>query len=363
LPQNKDIPLMTSKPPSEARALLLPFDGVEPRFAGPPKFLGGGCSVLGKVEVGAGAVIAAGAVLRGDGHYVRAGDGFSIGQNGTVHIVHDVYPAIIGPRTAIGRNAVVHACTVGSDCVIGDNAVILDGSIVEDNVLVEDGSTVFPKSKLASGFIYAGSPAKQVRTLTPEERGERALRLREAAAAAPALAASAGSQTGAADSAFIARTASLAGRIALGDRSSVFFGCAFDAGHHEIDVGENTNIQDNTRIICSSGAALIGPNVTVGHNVLIHDSRIGGRSLIGIGATVASGTIVEEEVLLAAGAVTLAGQTLESGWLWGGRPARPLARLDNAKRAMMAAIIEHYCAYAQAYKRAQEALVSADPRR
>jgi gamma-carbonic anhydrase len=351
---------MTSKPPSEARPLLLPFDGVEPRFAAPPKHLGGGCSVLGRVEIGAGAIVASGAVLRGDGHFVRAGDGFSIGQNGTVHIVHDVYPAIIGDRTAAGRDAVVHACTVGSDCVIEDNAVILDGSVVEDNVLIEEGSTVFPKSKLASGFIYAGSPAKPVRALMPEEREERAQRLRKAAISAPALAGSTGPYVSAAHSAFVAKTASLAGRIALRDRSSVFFGCAFDAGHHEIVVGENSNIQDNTRIFCSSAGVEISRDVTVGHNVLIHDCRIGERSLIGIGATVASGTIIEEEVLLAAGAVTLAGQTLESGWVWGGRPARPLTGLDDAKRAMMTMIIEHYRAYAQAYKRAQEELASAN---
>jgi carbonic anhydrase/acetyltransferase-like protein (isoleucine patch superfamily) len=351
---------MTSKPLSEARPLFLPFDGVEPRFAASPRFLGGGSSVLGKVEAGAGAVIASGAVLRGDGHFVRAGDGFSIGQNGTVHIVHDIYPAIIGHRTAVGRNAVVHACTVGSDCVIEDNAVILDGSIVEDGVLIEDGATVFPKSKLASGFIYAGSPAKPVRALVPGEREERAQRLRQAAIKAPPFAASIGPQVSAAHSAFIAKTASLAGRVALGDRSSVFFGCAFDAGQYEIAVGENTNIQDNTRILCMSEGAEIGRDVTVGHNVLIHDCRIGERSLVGIGATVASGTIIEEEVLLAAGAVTLAGQTLESGWLWGGRPARPLTRLDDAKRTMMATIIEHYCSYAQAYKHAQEAVPSGD---
>jgi carbonic anhydrase/acetyltransferase-like protein (isoleucine patch superfamily) len=351
---------MTSKPLSEVSPLLLPFDGVEPRFAAPPKLLGGGCSVLGKVELGAGAIIACGAVLRGDGHFVRIGDGFSIGQSGTVHIAHDVYPAIIGNRTAVGRNAVVHACTVGSDCVIEDNAVILDGSVVEDGVLVEEGSTVFPKSKLASGFIYAGSPVKPVRALRPEEREKRAQRLRQAAVNAAALAASTGPHISASHSAFIAKTASLAGRIALQDRSSVFFGCAFDAGAYEIAAGENTNIQDNTRILCSSGGTGIGRDVTVGHNVLIHDCRIGERSLIGIGATVASGTIVEEEVLLAAGAVTLAGQTLESGWVWGGRPARPLSRLDDAKREMFTTIIEHYCGYAQAYKRAQEELASAD---
>jgi carbonic anhydrase/acetyltransferase-like protein (isoleucine patch superfamily) len=351
---------MTSKPHFEAHPLLLPFDGVEPRFATPPKHLGGGCSVLGKVEIGGGAIIAAGAVLRGDGHFVRAGDGFSIGQNGTVHITHDVYPAIIGHRTAVGRNAVVHACTVGSDCVIEDNAVILDGSVVEDGVLIEAGSTVFPKSKLASGLIYAGSPAKPVRALMPEERGERAQRLRQAAISAPAFAASTGSQVETASSAFIANTASLAGRIVLRDRSSVFFGCTLDAGDYEITIGENTNIQDNTRILCSSGGTEIARNVTIGHNVLIHDCRIGERSLIGIGATVASGSIIEEEVLLAAGAVTLAGQTLESGWLWGGRPARPLTRLDEDKRAMFATIIDHYCSYAQAYKHAQEERGSAD---
>jgi carbonic anhydrase/acetyltransferase-like protein (isoleucine patch superfamily) len=252
----------------------------------------------------------------------------------------------------------VHACTVGSDCAIEDNAVILDGSIVEDGVLIEEGSTVFPKLKLASGFIYAGSPAKPVRALMPKEREERAQRLRQAAASAPALAVSTSPHVSAAPSVFIAKTASLAGRIALGNGASVFFGCALDAGQYEIAVGENTNVQDNTRIFCSSGPIEIGPDVTIGHNVLIHDCRIGTRSLIGIGATVASGAAVGEEVLLAAGAVTLPGQTLESGWVWGGRPAEPLARLDDAKRAMMATIIEHYCNYAQAYKRAQDELAS-----
>jgi gamma-carbonic anhydrase len=352
---------MTFKLLSEAGPLLLPFDGVKPRFASPPEHLGGGCSVLGKVEVGAGANIASGAVLRGDGHFVRIGDGFSVGQNATVHIVHDVYPAIIGNRTAVGSNAVVHACTVGGDCVIEDNAVILDGSLVEDGVLIEASATVFPKSKLASGFIYAGSPAKPVRALPPQEREERAWRLREAAARAPALTAGTGPQVSAAGSVFIAKTASLAGRIALANGASVFFGCAFDAGPHGIAVGQNTNIQDNTRIVCSSEGVEIGPDVTVGHNVLIQDCRIGQRSLIGIGATIASGTVIEAEVLLAAGAVTLPGQTLESGWLWGGRPARPLTRLGHAKRTMMAEIIVHYCSYAQAYKRAQDALASADP--
>jgi carbonic anhydrase/acetyltransferase-like protein (isoleucine patch superfamily) len=61
-------------------------------------------------------------------------------------------------------------------------------------------------------------------------------------------------------------------------------------------------------------------------------------------------------VLLAAGSTTVEGQRLESGWLWAGRPARPLSRLDDAKRAMMAVIIEQYCGYADDFRRLQSSL-------
>jgi carbonic anhydrase/acetyltransferase-like protein (isoleucine patch superfamily) len=156
--------------------------------------------------------------------------------------------------------------------------------------------------------------------------------------------------------AFVASTARLSGLIELQDRASIFFGCDFDAGEFRIVIGERSNIQDNTRIACEAGETVIGRDTTLGHNVRLSSCRIGERALIGIGAVLAAGTIVEDEVMLAAGAVTLPGQTLESGWLWGGRPARPLARLDDAKRGVMRTIIGHYCVYAEAYARAQEAI-------
>ncbi len=331
--------------------LISPFDEIEPRFGDGVRILGPGASVLGKVEMGANAMIAGCAVIRGDGNFVRTGSDFFIGETSTVHIAQDLYPTIIGDRVTVGRNAVVHACSVGSDCVIGDNAVILDGSVLEDGALIEADSTVFPKSKLAGGFIYAGTPAKPVRVLTREEREARAQALRQAPASAfPAPKAA---TILAPETAFIAKTARLSGQIELGDRASVFFGCDFDAGAFRIVIGERTNIQDNTRIACEAGDTVIGPDTTLGHNVRLASCRIGERALIGIGTVVAAGTIIEDEVMLAAGAVTLPGQRLESGWLWGGRPARPLSRLDDAKRDVMRTIIGHYCDYAEAYARAQ----------
>ena len=335
--------------------LILPFDGIEPRLGDGTRFLGPGASVLGKVEAGPDTLIAGSAAIRADGHFVRIGEGCFFGEASTVHIAQDLYPTIIGDRVTVGRGAVVHACTVGSDCVIEDNVVILDGSVVEDGVLIEAGSTVFPKSKLDGGFVYAGTPAKAVRAVTPQEREERGLRLRQAPATLAFLGRQAAEVTAPA-TAFIARTARLSGRIELADRASVFFGCDFDAGEFRIRIGERTNIQDNTCIRCEAGETVIGRDTTLGHNVRLSSCSIGERALIGIGAVVAAGVAVEDDVMLAAGAVTLPGQRLESGWLWGGRPARALSRMNEAKRHVMQMIIGHYCGYAEAYARAQEGL-------
>lgn len=334
---------------------VLPYEGVEPRFATQPLLAGPGSSVLGKVQIGARARLGPLAVIRADGHYVRIGDDFCLGKDATVHIAHEVYPTVIGDRVAVGQNAVVHACTVGSDCVIEANAVVLDGSMVEDRVVIEAGSVVYPRSTLKSGFVYAGSPAKPVHELSADELKRRDARLREELAAS-LLAPSPGALREADSSYrqnFIARTASLRGRIDLKARSSVFFSCVLDAGQGTIIVGDNSNIQDNTRIRCEAEGVVIGRDTTIGHNVDIRDCRIGERCLIGIGSSLASGTIVGDEVLLAAGSTTTEGQHLEGGWLWAGRPARPLSKIDDAKREMMRLIIEQYCGYADDFRELQ----------
>jgi carbonic anhydrase/acetyltransferase-like protein (isoleucine patch superfamily) len=155
---------------------------------------------------------------------------------------------------------------------------------------------------------------------------------------------------------FVAATAILSGRIAAAEKSSIWFGCEFYAGEGAIEIGRHTNIQDNTIIRCRPGESfVIGADCTIGHNVTLADCRIGARSLIGIGSVVAAGTIVEDDVFLAAGARTAEGQVLEAGWLYGKRPAQKLAPLDEAKREMMARTVEHYCGYAAAFAAAQRA--------
>ena len=101
------------------------------------------------------------------------------------------------------------------------------------------------------------------------------------------------------------------------------------------------------------GETVIGQAVTVGHNVEMGAVTVGDRTLIGMGARLADGARVEGDVMLAAGSTVEGGQVLESGWLWGGRPARAMSRLDEARRAGMRENVEQYCGYARTFRALQ----------
>jgi carbonic anhydrase/acetyltransferase-like protein (isoleucine patch superfamily) len=335
---------------SQSTPHTLPYAGVTPSFASRPVYAGVAAAVLGRVTIGRNAWLGAFGVIRADGHFVRVGDDFHLGSRSTLHINHEIFPCIVGDRVSVGRNACVHACTVGSDVVVGDGVVILDGATVEDNVVLEPGSTVFPNKTVPGGFVFAGSPAKPLRPLAAGEVAElrtKMARDREAGTVTlPCSAIAAASQLH--PSAFIASTAAVKGRLLAAEASSIWYSNDFDAGDAAISIGARTNVQDNTTIRCSTSQGVsIGHDSTVGHNVTLEDCTIGDRSLIGIGSVVAKGTVVEDRVLLAAAARTVPGQVLESGWMYGGSPARQLSRLDEGKHALIDIIIGQYCQYAR----------------
>lgn len=339
-----------------AAPLVLSYAGTPPMLGDGPRYCGTQVSLAGRIAIGADPWFGSRAAVRGDGHVVRIGDDFRIGSGSTVHISHDLYPVMIGNRVTAGDNVVLHACTVDDDCVIEQGTIVLDGSLIESGVLVEAESTIFPRSVLKSGWVYSGSPAVAVRKL---EEGE--LEVRRAAVSEAIFTSIWGSDTpprpqkvqfGA--QVFIAETATLRGKIRLGSVSGIFFGCVLDGGNAAIEIGSDCNIQDNAVMDAAEGAIALADRVTIGHNVQMKSCSVGSDTLIGIGSRLAPGTIVEENVLLAAGSITERGQRLERGWLWGGRPARKLMRLDDRKRRMLAATIEHYRTYGRIFAAAQQ---------
>ncbi|KAK2392547.1 Gamma carbonic anhydrase 2, mitochondrial [Trifolium repens] len=130
--------------------------------------------VIGDVEIGKGSSIWYGSVLRGDVNSIRIGSGTNIQDNSLVHVAKSnlsgkVLPTIIGDNVTVGHSAVIHGCTVEDAAFVGMGAILLDGVVVEKNAMVAAGSLVRQNTKIPSGEVWAGNPAKFLRKLTDEE--------------------------------------------------------------------------------------------------------------------------------------------------------------------------------------------------
>lgn len=328
------------------RAVIAAYAGTDPQIAKPIAFAGEGAAVLGRATLGRNAWLGAFSVIRADGHYVSIGDDFHLGDHATVHIAHDVYPTHVGDRVTAGTGAVIHACTVGNDCVVEDGAIILDGSEVGPGAIISAGSVVFPRSRLDGGWRYAGSPAKPVAPATADELEAAHLAIRDGARNAGPADPPANRKL----DCFVAPSAVLSGSIQVGEGVGIWYGCDLSAGRHRIEIGAGTNVQDNSRIVCEGADVTLAPDVTVGHNVTLVDCRVEANSLVGIGSFIAAGTIVESDVLVAAGTETEPGQRLTSGKIWAGRPARPIGPMDERKRTMLAQTLPTYRDYAARFR-------------
>lgn len=334
------------------RPIVLAYAGISPAYDASSSELAPGAALLGRATLGRNARLGLRSVIRADGHDVAIGENFHLGAHGTVHIAHDVLGTTIGSNVTAGDGAVIHACEVADDCFVGAGTVILDGSRIGRGAAFAPGTIVFPRSELEGGFLYEGMPAKPVRRLEPGELERlhaecHASCSHDAIDAWPDRPRSEGHV-------FVAANARIRGAVVCGGANGIWYGCDLDAGSHAIEVGANTNIQDNTTISAQGKRVAIGRDSTIGHNVTMVDCTVGDRSLVGIGAVVAAGTRIGDDVLLAAGATTQEGQVLEDGSFYGGRPARRLGDIGDAKKALIAGTWPTYCDYAKNFDRAQQ---------
>jgi carbonic anhydrase/acetyltransferase-like protein (isoleucine patch superfamily) len=344
--------------------LILPYEGVWPHLQGPLAHAEPASAILGRVTLGPGAVLQACATLRGDGHVIHTGAELFMGRHATVHIAHALYGTSIGARVSVGRNTVVHACTVADDCVVQDDVAILDGASVGAGSVVAAGSVVFARAVLPAGHWCAGVPAVPVRPIGLDELRAAHAAVRTATAPSTPAAASAVVAPVAHASVYLAATARCSARLHLAHGASLWFGCVVLAQDPAtpgpgVHLAAGCNVQDNSVIRTGPAGLQIGADCTVGHNVLLHDGVIGARVLIGMGSVLAPGTVVQDQVLLAAGSITTPGQVLESGWLWGGRTARAIARLDERKLDLIRRSAATYRDYARGFAQAQAVVAAA----
>lgn len=159
------------------------------------------------------------------------------------------------------------------------------------------------------------------------------------------------------DEVFVHPSATVIGDVALGDQVSIWPQVVIRGDVNAIRIGPRSNIQDGSVLHVShrrpadpQGAPLvIGRDVSIGHGVILHGCAIGDECLVGMGALVMDHAVLEPQVLLGAGSLVSEGQVLESGWLYLGRPAKPVRPLSAEELAYFAYLAGNYVRLAAEY--------------
>lgn len=152
-----------------------PYLNTQPVLA-PSCYIDAMSVVIGDVELAENVSVWPFACIRGDVNHIRIGKNSNVQDHAMLHVSHkkadkpEGSPLIIGEDVTIGHHVTLHGCTIGNRVLIGINTVVLDDVIIEDDVMIGAGSLVPPGKRLESGYLYVGSPVKQVRALTEKER-------------------------------------------------------------------------------------------------------------------------------------------------------------------------------------------------
>jgi len=128
-----------------------------------------GAFLSGSVTLGPLASIWPSASLRGDIAPIVIGERSNVQDNAVIHVATDT-GVTVGKNVTIGHGAIVHACTIGDESLIGMGAIILDGAVIGKNCLIGAHATVLMNTVIPDGSMVVGSPARIVRSLTLEER-------------------------------------------------------------------------------------------------------------------------------------------------------------------------------------------------
>ncbi len=164
------------------------------------------------------------------------------------------------------------------------------------------------------------------------------------------------------NSAFIAHNAIISGAVEIGKNSSIWYNCVLRGDVTKITIGENSNIQDacilhgtrpnhaQNKTGDLGAQVIVGSNVTIGHNAIIHACIIEDNSFIGMGAIVMDLARVEQYGMLAAGGVLTPGKIIKAGQIWAGNPAKYFRDLTQIERDYIKISADNYCELAREYK-------------
>lgn len=154
---------------------------------------------------------------------------------------------------------------------------------------------------------------------------------------------------------WVAPSAQVMGQVKLGTNSSIWFNAVLRGDNALIDIGDGSNIQDNSTLHVDPGFALtVGKNCTIGHNVILHGCTIGDGTLVGMGATVLNGAKIGKNCIIGANALVTEGKEYPDNSMIVGAPAKAVKELSEDQVNMLGFAAD---IYAKKWREFSEGLV------
>lgn len=152
---------------------------------------------------------------------------------------------------------------------------------------------------------------------------------------------------------FLAETATIIGDVTMGKECSIWYNAVIRGDVNFIKMGDKVNVQDNVMLHCTyeKYPLVIGDNVSIGHNAIVHGCTIHDNVLIGMGAIVMDDCLVESNSIVGAGSVVTQGTHIKSGEVWAGAPARKIKDMSTELlEGEVNRIANNYVKYSSWYK-------------
>jgi carbonic anhydrase/acetyltransferase-like protein (isoleucine patch superfamily) len=156
---------------------------------------------------------------------------------------------------------------------------------------------------------------------------------------------------------YLAENATIIGDVIIGKDCSIWFNAVLRGDVNSIRIGDRVNVQDGTVIhtLYQKSVSIIGNDVSIGHNVVVHGAEVKDGALIGMGAILLDHSVIGEGSIIAAGSVVLSGTIVEPGSIYAGVPAKFVKKVDiDQSKEMNQKIANNYLMYSSWFKENEE---------
>jgi carbonic anhydrase/acetyltransferase-like protein (isoleucine patch superfamily) len=147
-------------------ATILPVKGISPTIP-TSTWLAPNATVVGDTVMGEDCTVWFNTVIRGDVNSIRIGNRVNIQDGVVIHCTYEKTKTIIGNNVSIGHNAILHGCMVEDEVLIGMGAIVMDGVVIEKKAIIGAGAVVTSNTRVPSGTIWVGNPAKYLKDVSP----------------------------------------------------------------------------------------------------------------------------------------------------------------------------------------------------